>query len=131
MPAHIPRSEYEGNLHPIVPKSVTRPDIVNHEHASDATRYLLPVLFTSHQGTQLVMRYPGFGVIHILEGEIQYEDMVTPGGPPTIMRAGSVAYFEPNSCVRWHCASASGAQGFGVFDVPVSVKSCDEFVVSN
>ncbi|KDR71370.1 hypothetical protein GALMADRAFT_144051 [Galerina marginata CBS 339.88] len=125
MPKHIPSEQYLGTPYELHPKATIHPEI---EHRpTDTEHYLLPAVFTVEKGFVVTAKYPGPGVFHIIEGEIQYEDTAKPG-KPTVLNAGAVLHVEEGSVLRW--SSPSMAKGFAVFHVPASIKSFDAFVVS-
>ncbi|KDR66673.1 hypothetical protein GALMADRAFT_147726 [Galerina marginata CBS 339.88] len=125
MPKHIPSEHYLGTPYELFPKGTIHPEIEH--HPTDAEHYLLPAVFTLEKGDVATLKYPGPGVYYIIEGEIQYEDTAKPG-KPTVLNAGAVLHIEEGSALRWY--SPSVAKGFAVFNVPVSIKSFDAFVVS-
>ncbi|KAH9475678.1 hypothetical protein JR316_0011237 [Psilocybe cubensis] len=129
MPKHIPHQHYSENPYELVDKTIIHPDIEHHDHEGEVTHYLLPTVFSIAQGAQFVAKYPGQGVFYFSEGELKHEDHDNPGSH-IAMKAGSVLHVEEGSVFRWHCSSPEGAKGFGVFYVPITVKSIDEFIVN-
>ncbi|KDR79654.1 hypothetical protein GALMADRAFT_137445 [Galerina marginata CBS 339.88] len=125
MPKHIPSEHYLDTPYEPLPKVTIHPEIEH--HPTDAEHYLLPAVYTVEKGDVFTIRYPGPGVLHVTEGEIQYEDTAKPG-KPTLLSAGAVLHIEEGLALRWY--SPSVAKGFCVFYVPVSIKSFDAFVVS-
>jgi len=125
MPKHIPSEQYLGSPYELFPKGTIHPNIEH--HPTDTQNYLLPAVFTVEKGVVVTLKYPGPGVYYIIEGEIQYEDTAKPGNP-TVLSPGAVIHIEEGSVLRW--SSASVAKGFAVFNVPVSIKGFDSFVVT-
>ncbi|KAH9475687.1 hypothetical protein JR316_0011246 [Psilocybe cubensis] len=126
MPKHIPKDQYSANPYEIVPNGYIHPDIEHHDHAEEEAHYLLPAVFSSDKGLSVKGKYPGPGVYYITDGELHFEDSANPGSV-TVVKAGSVVHIEEGAVIHWKVGP--GVKGFAVFNVPVSVKSFDEFVV--
>ncbi|KAH9475661.1 hypothetical protein JR316_0011220 [Psilocybe cubensis] len=129
MPTHIPIDSYTNAPYEVVPKATIHPSVELHDHAHDTTHYLLPTVFSVEKGTEFVVRYPGPGVFYFTDGEMKYEDVQNPRFHNTV-KAGSVLHVDEGSVLRWHCNTDAGCKGFLAFYVPVSVKSTEEFLVT-
>ncbi|KAH9475655.1 hypothetical protein JR316_0011212 [Psilocybe cubensis] len=128
MPKHIPIEAYIHNPYEACDHGFIHRDVVLHDHSSDTPRYLLPVVFIAEKGTDVYLKYPGSGVVHFIHGEAKYEDLKNPRSHVTVT-AGSVVHIEEGITLRWHCNNPAGLKGFGVFNVPVSVKGFEDFIV--